>query len=508
MEDRLITLLGEAGKARVLLVGDFMLDRYVYGNTDRISPEAPVLVLNVAERHERPGGAGSVAVDLAALGAEVACLGAVGDDDAGATLKNLLAQLPGCDTNALLALPNRCTTTKERIVGLAQHRHPQQLMRIDEENSQPIDPNVMKTLTNHLQNALDWCDIVCVEDYNKGLLDAGFCQHVIAAAHNAGKRVVVDPALIPDYARYAGAYLVKPNRRELGFATGITINSDEHTWRKAAARLTDTCNIENVVLTLDKEGSFWYQKGHAGQVIATRPRNVYDVTGAGDMVLAVLAVFAGADYGQTEPATLDEVVRLANVAGGLEVERFGAAGISRDEMTAELHRTHTGEASKMRSLQNLLRDVAWHRRHDRKIVFTNGCFDLLHPGHVNLLSFAKKQADVLIVAINSDRSVHALKGPTRPILRQQERAALIAALAAVDYVIIFDEQTPEHIIRQVNPDILVKGSDWVGAVVGQEWVEAHGGQVRLMPLKAGFSTTNIIEKVIETTNHNLPSGDS
>ena len=508
MEDRLIRLLGEAGRAKVLLVGDFMLDRYVYGNTDRISPEAPVLVLNVSERHERPGGAGSVAVDLAALGAEVACLGVVGQDEAGSTLRALLGELPGCDTTGLLALPDRCTTTKERIVGLAQHRHPQQLMRIDEENAEPIGQQVADVLAEHLERALAWCDIVCVEDYNKGLLGGGFCRQVIASAKQAGKRVVVDPALITDYGRYAGAWLVKPNRRELGLATGLAINSDEPTWREGAALLAGSCDIENVVLTLDKEGSYWYQRGEAGEVIPTRARNVYDVTGAGDMVLAVLTVFAGADYGQAEPATLRELVRLANVAGGLEVERFGAVGISRAEMIGELHREHTGEASKLRSLDNLVREVAQHRRHEHTIVFTNGCFDLLHPGHVNLLSFAKRQGDVLVVAINSDSSVRALKGPRRPILRQQERAALISALGAVDYVIIFEEQTPEHIIRQVSPEVLVKGSDWVGAVVGQEWVEAHGGQVRLMPLKEGFSTTNIIEKVIEASGNNVTSGNS
>ena len=504
MYDRLLQILDSVGATRVLLVGDFMLDYYIYGNTDRISPEAPVVVMNVTDRQQQPGGAGSVVVDLAALGAQVACVGVVGRDTPGDQLRAGLAALAGVAVDGLLPVDDRPTTIKQRIIGLAQHRHRQQLMRIDEESTQPLCPADQQALARALDARLGWCDVVCLEDYNKGVLRGEFCRRVIQAARAAGKYVLVDPAAIHDYSRYAGAWLIKPNRRELALATDTEVNSlGEQAWHAAARLLADRWDIEKIVVTIDRQGAYLYERRPAGgpresgELIPTRPRTVYDVTGAGDMVLAMLGLLVGGRYPDGRTPALADWVRLANFAGGLEVERFGSVGISRQEILAELARERRGQAGKLRTREQILQDVLWHRRQNHRLVFTNGCFDLLHPGHVRLLSFAKSQGDVLIVALNSDRSVQALKGPTRPILKQDERAALVGALEAVDYVTIFDELEPGEIIRLITPDVLVKGSDWTGQVVGQDWVEQHGGRVVLMPLCEGFSTTNLIAQVLQ-----------
>jgi len=497
MYERLINIIKSVGRPKVLLVGDFMLDHYVYGDIDRISPEAPVMVLNVRQRQEQPGGSGSVATALAALEAEVACVGVVGADTVGERLKHLLGEVPQIQIEGLSTVSDRPTTLKQRVIGLAQHRHRQQLIRIDEENSEPIEEAIRQKILAMLPKWLDWCDVVCLEDYDKGVLCNGFCQQLIGQAREGGKKVIVDPAAIGDYERYRGAWLIKPNRRELTMASGQPLEESGQ-WQAAAAQLAEDFQIDHVVLTLDKEGAFLYQRESGlAEPVPTQARSVYDVTGAGDMVLALLGLLIGGDCRGIEPPRLGEVVYLANVAGGLEVERFGSVGLSRQEIMEELSRQRRVKSGKLRNVEGLLQDLRWHRQQALKVVFTNGCFDILHPGHIHLLSFAKEQGDILVVAINSDRSVRSLKGPSRPILKQQDRAALLSALEVVDYVIIFDELDPLGLIRQISPDVLVKGSDWTGAVVGQEWVEAHGGKVVLMPLVEGRSTTNIINQVIE-----------
>ncbi len=509
MYERLIKLLNDVGSPRVLLVGDFMLDNYLYGNADRISPEAPVVVINVVRRQERPGGAGSVAVDMATLKLNVECLGIVGNDSAGIQLKRMLAKLGGVNIEGLLGIDERPTTSKQRIIGLAQQRHRQQLMRIDEEDNSPISTEVQNKLNERLEKLIDKCDVVCIEDYNKGVLSSGFCQTVIKAARKAGKKTIVDPARVSDYSRYAGCWLVKPNRYEIASAAGVKMDGEE-TWQLAAEKLTSKYNMDNVVITLDKQGAFLYQRQvdnsqqqkDKGELIPTRPRSVYDVTGAGDMVLSVLGMLVGGKYEKEQSVNLREAVAMANIAGGLEVERFGSVGISREEIAAELARQRRTKTGKLRTLGSLISELNWLRQQKMKVVFTNGCFDILHPGHIELLSFAKQQGDILIVAINSDNSVRKLKGNTRPILKQQERAALLSAMEAVDYVVVFDEPDPGNLIEQITPDVLVKGTDWQGNVVGQQWVEQHGGKVVLMDLVEGRSTTGIIERVINTHLNN------
>ena len=508
MHERLLQLIRQVGSPKVLLVGDFMLDRYLYGYTDRISPEAPVMVLNVTERQHRPGGAGSVAKDLVVLGAEVACLGVVGEDQNGGELLTLLTKMGSVNIDGLITVKDRPTTSKQRLIGLAQHRHQQQLMRIDEESNGPLKSADEKRLLDSLASLLDWCDVVCLEDYNKGVLSGSFGCEVIRQAKQKDKKVIVDPAATNDYSRCTGAWMVKPNRRELALATGITLE-DSSDWQRACEQLSKEHKIDNLVVTLDKEGAFLYQaSANRGDLVPTRARDVYDVTGAGDMVLATLGLLMGGRYESIEPPSLNEVVYLANVAGGLEVERYGCVGISREEIVAELVREGRIETGKLRSLEALLSELTWQRQRGQNIVFTNGCFDILHSGHLDLLNFAKAQGDLLIVAINSDASVGRLKGPDRPINVQQERANLLGALEAIDYVVIFDEDTPAKMIEAITPDILIKGADWAGNVVGQEWVEDHGGNVVIMPLTPDRSTTNIIDRVIEKNQkHPTPSSE-
>lgn len=497
--ERLLNILRGAGRPRVLLVGDFMLDRYLYGDTDRISPEAPVLVMNVKERRQRPGGAGSVAVNLSLLGCEVHCFGVIGSDPAGSELISELGTLTGVQTRGLLTDPTRHTTVKGRLIGLAQHRHQQQLMRLDEESRSELSENLQAKLLDKFCQALPECDVVCLEDYNKGLFSPSFCRQVIDAARAAGKKVILDPASIGDYGRYRRAWLVKPNRREVAQAAGLEA-VDEAAVAAGCEKLCAQYDFGNLVVTLDKQGAFLYEAvSGEGRLVPTRPRDVYDVTGAGDMVLAMLGLLIGASYDDVEDPTLEDVVQLANIAGGLEVEHYGCVGIPREDIVAELMREGRIHGGKLRSLEVLVQELAALRQQGRKIVFTNGCFDILHSGHVDLLRFARQQGDILIVGLNSDVSVRGLKGPGRPINDQHERAELMGALEMVDYVTIFDESAPGALIEAITPDVLIKGSDWQGNVVGQEWVESHGGRVALMPLKTGHSTTNIIERVRNST---------
>ncbi|HPY77912.1 MAG TPA: bifunctional ADP-heptose synthase, partial [Anaerohalosphaeraceae bacterium] len=325
MYERLMDIFNDVGTPRILLVGDFMIDHYVFGDTDRISPEAPVMVMNVTERQVRPGGAGSVAADLAILGADVACVGIVGRDANGEKLRSLLQATGSVNMEGVLAVEGRPTTSKQRIIGLAQHRHRQQLMRIDEECSLDIGEEIRSQLLRHIHKLLTWCDVVCLEDYNKGVLCPAFCREIIRLANQQGKKTIIDPARISDYSRYAGCWAIKPNRRELSLATGIEVNGEE-SWRTAAEKLARDLNISNVIVTLDKQGSYLYQQTAgegSGELIPTRARNVYDVTGAGDMVLAMLGYLVGGHYRQASLPALKEIVCLGNVAGGLEVERFG-----------------------------------------------------------------------------------------------------------------------------------------------------------------------------------------
>lgn len=484
---KLLKAVTNLGSPKVLLVGDFMLDSYVYGDALRISPEAPVQVLKVVKREHAAGGASSVAADITTLGARCVCVGVIGSDANGRLLRDILHKT-GASTDGLLELTDRPTITKERVIGLAQHRHRQQLLRVDEECTDPLAEADYQRLLELYQASLADCDIVCLQDYNKGLLQPAFCQTLITLAKQAGKKVLVDPPLDHDYKKFTGAALITPNRKETSHAVGFEIQTIADADR-ASQMLQESLQLDTVVITLDKEGAF-LRTPTLVEHVPTLPRNVYDVTGAGDMMLAMLAVAMAAGC--------DDVtaLQLANTASGIEVEKFGVATVSVDEIVNEIISMHKGKTGKILSVEEMTSHLEYHRQRKESIVFTNGCFDVLHRGHIEYLSFCKQQGDVVVVGLNSDSSVRRLKGPERPINNQHDRAAVLAALESVDYICVFDEPDPLRLIQQVCPDVLVKGADWKDkGVIGREFVEARGGRLELAPLVTGKSSTFTIEKM-------------
>ena len=487
MYEKLLKTINSLGSPRILLVGDFMLDVYVYGDAMRISPEAPVPVLKVTKTEHSCGGAGSVAANLSALGAVPLCLGVIGKDENGKVLRQKLADI-GADISGLLTVNDRPTVTKQRLVGLAQHRHQQQLFRMDQENTEPLSEKVSENILQGYRDRLDQADIVCLQDYDKGLLTAPVCTQMIRMAAQAKKEILIDPCLTSDYSKYTGASLITPNREEASTAVGFEIKTAADAGRAADA-LAETFGLGAVVITLDRKGAYLKTREKSA-VIPTRPRSVYDVTGAGDTVLAMLAtaLAAGCDY--------ETAVRLSNIAGGIEVEKFGAATVTVEEIVNEIAGKNQHANGKLYTVDSLVDKLAWHRRQNHTIVFTNGCFDVLHRGHIELLKFCKQQGDILVLGLNSDYSTKTIKGPERPINNQDDRAAVLAAMESIDYITSFDEPTPLDLIKKVRPDILVKGRDWADkGVVGQDFVESYGGKVVLAPVVQGKSTTSIIEKI-------------
>jgi D-beta-D-heptose 7-phosphate kinase/D-beta-D-heptose 1-phosphate adenosyltransferase len=477
---------------RVLLVGDLILDRYVYGDAERISPEAPVPVLRTVEKREAVGGCANVAACLRALGCEVVCCGVIGEDRDGAMLTSLL-QENRVNTTGLLAVSQRPTTAKTRLVGLAQHRHRQQLLRVDEEDATPLSPALVDKLTRLALTEVPQTHVVCIEDYDKGVVSDSLVEQVIQCAKRHGKPVLVDPARLKDYRRYRGADILTPNRDELSIVAGRWFDSLEGIG-PAASTVIESIDARAMVVTVDRDGAVIVQRDGQSTHIPTTPRSVYDNTGAGDAVLAMLAAAIGA------AADLESATRLANIAGGLEVERFGCVPIAAEEVLAELRLADRSRNGKWRSPAELLSELTLRRDRGETVAFTNGCFDILHAGHVDLLRRARQEASMLVVGLNDDNSVRAQnKGADRPINRFADRASVLAALECVDYVVGFSENTPEKLIRQVRPDVLIKGKDWADkGVVGREFVESIGGRVVMLPLVEGLSTTNLIERILKS----------
>jgi D-beta-D-heptose 7-phosphate kinase/D-beta-D-heptose 1-phosphate adenosyltransferase len=483
----LIDRLEGLGSPRILLVGDFMLDRYVFGDAERLSPEAPVPVLNVVRSETRPGGAANAAAAMIALGAKVVCVGLLGQDQPGEELKALLSGI-GAQISGMVRLGDRPTTIKTRYVGLAQHRHPQQMLRVDTEASLPVSNSVAMTLRAAARGELKNCRVLAIEDYNKGALSDAATPQIIDDARKAGLVVIADPARISDFRRYRGTTVITPNRYEAELASGIPITDDESLQRAARAIML-AADAQIVVVKLDKEGAYLLTKDGQGARIPTRPRWVYDVTGAGDEVLAMLAVALA------KGCPPEQAAALANVTGGLEVERFGAVPVTREEVLQELRRVSGLRGGKVMARRQLAAELAKRRRRGERIVFTNGCFDLLHMGHLRHLRQARQHGACLVVAINSDESVRRLKGPSRPVIGQDERAEMLSALECVDYVTVFDEDTPENLLKLLRPNLLVKGGT-TDVVVGREIVEGYGGQVLILDKVEGLSTTRIIDRIV------------
>ncbi len=487
MYEELLKTVANLGSPRILVAGDFMLDSYIYGDALRISPEAPVPVLKVCRTEHGCGGAGSVAVDLVDLGAVPSCVGVIGNDSNGKILKDLLTTA-GADISGILFAGDRPTTSKQRLIGLAQHRHRQQLIRMDHESTEPLSDAQCEHVLKVYADKLRRTDAVCLQDYDKGLLNPTVCARMLQLAAAAGRKLLIDPCLARDYSKYRSATVITPNRKEAAAAVGFEIQ-DTYTAAKAADELFERLQLEAVVITLDKEGAY-LKTDNISELIPTMPRSVYDVTGAGDIVLATLtvALAAGCDY--------RTAVRLSNIAGGIEVEKFGAATVTIEEIINEIISEKRGKGGKVRSLDSLLTELGWRRLQKETIVFTNGCFDVLHRGHVEFLKFCRAQGDVVVVGLNSDSSVRAIKGPDRPLNNQYDRASVLAALETVDYITVFDEPQPLNLITKLKPDVLVKGQDWAQkGVIGREFVESYGGKVVLAPLVEGKSSTAVIDKM-------------
>jgi D-beta-D-heptose 7-phosphate kinase / D-beta-D-heptose 1-phosphate adenosyltransferase len=475
---------------RVIVAGEVILDRYLWGDVSRISPEAPIPVLRVQRREEKPGNAGFVMANLRALGADVSAVSVVGADRDGRMLREIFSAL-GISARALLIDPERPTIIKERMLGSVQsaHRATQQLLRVDEEDPSPLKPTRERELIGRFQRELKSADGVLISDIDKGLLTASVLRELIEGARRRKIPVIVDPKRTDDFSIYRGATVITPNRYETEVATGIKL-IDRDAWRQAAEMLVKKLGLEACLITLDRDGMYLAEKTGRDTYIPTSPREVYDVTGAGDVVLSVFGMFTIAGLG------FQSAARIANIAASIEVTRIGTEVISREDLSRALSPMHDSSERKILSADELRIVLDRERRAGKRIVFTNGCFDLLHAGHIQILAFSRAQGDVLVVGLNSDRGVRAIKGPTRPIYPVAERSRILAALESVSYVTVFDETRAERVIRRVKPDVLVKGEDWSGKRVdGQDFVESRGGRVVLAPLLGGRSTTHTIERL-------------
>lgn len=469
--------------ARVLVVGDVMLDRFVAGSVERISPEAPIPVVRVRSEQTMAGGAGNVARNVVALGAQASLIGLRGDDAAGAALAHLLGEIEGLDVR-VVAEAGRVTTEKTRYFGGSQ-----QLLRADREVSSKPSAASAAALLAHLEAAAKTAGAVIVSDYAKGVVDPDVFARAIAAAKKSGAKVLVDPK-DKDLRRYAGATVLTPNAHELAAATGMPVDGDDAV-AAAALAAADRAGVESVVATRGKAGMTVVERNKAPVHLRVRAREVFDVSGAGDTVVATLAAALAAG------ATLVQAAELANIAAGIVVGKVGTAVATHAEVLESLH---TGELlaadAKVVDAASALDHVQRWRRNGETVAFTNGCFDLVHPGHVSLLNQARAAASRLVVGLNTDESVRRLKGASRPIQGESARATVLANFAAVDLVVPFGDDTPLGLIQTLKPDVLVKGADYtIATVVGADVVQSYGGRVVLAELVPGASSSSLVERI-------------
>lgn len=474
MSGRLSEILHRLKAPRLFVVGDLILDKFVWGTVQRVSPEAPVQILNVVREEYRLGGSANVARNLATLGARASCAGVAGRDAGGDQLVRLL-RAQGIGAQGVVRDASKPTSVKTRMIA-----HNQQMLRVDSEKVEPISGAIEKALSDVCAKAAHACDAAVVSDYNKGTLTRGVCENLIRAFRKAGRPVLVG-LKSRDYRKYLDATGASLNRGELATISG------EDDVEKGARKIIKALRLEFLVLTLGERGMQVFDAGGRSFRLPAMAREVYDVTGAGDTALSAFAL------GHASGLSLEECAVLSNAAAGIVVGKVGTETVTRTELAAG-----DGDGpSKIVDVRELGKRLESERRKGKKIVFTNGCFDLLHVGHVSLLRFARSKGDVVVVGLNSDASVRRLKGDPRPVLREGERARILAALEDVDYVVLFDEDTPERLIRDVEPDVLVKGEDYADKpVVGRDVVERRGGRVELAPFVKGISTTDIVDRIL------------
>ena len=481
--DTCFRLLDGFHAARVLVVGDVMLDRFVYGSVERISPEAPIPIVAVERTADMPGGAANVARNIAAMGARAHLIGVVGDDASATGLREQIAASPEIAAD-LIVDHSRPTTVKTRYVADGQ-----QIMRADRESRTPLAADIEARLVTAFVRALDGVSVVLLSDYGKGVLSGTVTRALIDAATRANKPVIVDPKA-RDFGKYQGATLIKPNRLELQAACGHPCSTQEQVLA-AARQLLAGGVCETLVVTRGRDGMSVIGRDSSVTHLTTTARQVFDVSGAGDTAMATLAL------GMAAGGRVTDAAALANVAAGIAVGKRGTATVSTGEIMAELHPAEDGHGrQKILSLESALHQVARWRNAGQKVAFTNGCFDLLHPGHVALLDHARCAADRLVVGLNADASVRRLKGPERPVQSEVARATVLAALSSVDAVVIFADDEPLELIERLAPEVLVKGADYrLDQIVGADLVTARGGQVLLAPLVPGHSTSGTVHRV-------------
>jgi D-beta-D-heptose 7-phosphate kinase/D-beta-D-heptose 1-phosphate adenosyltransferase len=486
-------VLASLKRVSVLVVGDLMLDEYLYGTIDRISPEAPVGVLDWRSRRSWLGGAANVAHNLVQLGCTTFLSGVVGSDRPAEELLQAAGDL-GIDSAAIITDSGRPTTVKTRVIA-----HGHQVIRIDREARHAIGDSVSELLLDGFKHCLPRIDGVILSDYAKGVLRADFCASVMTAAARKGIPVLVDPKG-HDFSKYRGAFLLTPNKKELAEATQMPVQSESDI-RKAVERLLALVECKAILVTRGEEGMSLYRAGGEETHIQAEVRDVFDITGAGDTVISTFGrvFFAGAD--------LLPAAQLANIAAGVKVGKLGTATVTAEEIVGWFRQRENQSKEKVVELSQLKQIVSLQHSQGKRVVFTNGCFDLLHVGHVHFLKKAKALGHLLIVAINDDASVKSIKGNGRPLINAADRARIIAALESVDYVVIFSGLTPLHMIEELMPDVLVKGGTYkLEEVVGRREVEKYGGRVELIPTIDNQSSSQIMKDI--ATRYRLASQPS
>lgn len=467
--------------ARIVCVGDVMLDRFVYGEVTRVSPEAPIPVCQVKNETAMLGGAGNVVRNLVSLGAAAEFVTLTGDDDIAGDVALLLRDLARV-TPTIVRETSRPTTSKVRYVAGGQ-----QLLRADREITTPVDADICAQLCAAVEAALPGAGVLIVSDYGKGVVTPDLLKRVIAAARAAGVPSIVDPKT-RDFRRYAGASLVTPNLKELAEAAGEDLITEEQIVA-AARRLLNEAAIDAMLVTRGPQGMSLVTAERADH-FPSQAQEVFDVSGAGDTVLATLAAGVAAGVPVLEAAN------LANVAAGIVVGKAGTAVVYADDLLAELGAPESSGGKVPQTLEAALDRIRNWQTRGEKVGFTNGCFDLLHPGHVSLLSYARSTCDKLVVGLNSDASVKRLKGENRPMQNEAARAAVLGSLETVDMVVVFEDDTPERLLHEIRPDILVKGADYtIETVVGADFIQSYGGKVLLAEIVPGFSTTATIARM-------------
>ena len=474
--------LSRFDRCRVLVVGDLMVDEYLWGVVERISPEAPVQVVSVENENYTLGGAGNVVNNLVALGAGVTVVGVTGDDDHGRLLLDRFNDL-GVNTTGVFQEPGRPTTRKTRVIAAGQH-----VVRIDRETRKPVSGPVLDRLTRFIETEATEADVVLVSDYGKGLVTEPLMAGIVEAARRRRRAVLADPKGL-DFLKYAGVTILTPNRKEAALAAGIDI-ADEATLFEAANRLLKKLDIEKFLITCGSDGMVLFDRGKYPHKIKADPRQVYDVSGAGDTVLAVLGLATATG------AAFEDAAALANCAAGIVIGKVGTATVSKAELISATNPRVDANLRKRKNISEIRELIEELKRKNRRIVFTNGCFDLLHAGHIRFFSDSKQLGDVLIVAIDDDDSVKRVKGPERPVIGQSQRARILRAIDCVDYVIVFSSDQLKPLMEIIRPDILTKGSNYAaGQVFGSEVVEKYGGKVVLVPVTEDISSSRIISSI-------------